>query len=106
MLSLSRSVFNNLTPKKFMLMLFIVGLLDMVMLTVWTETVTRAKILESGMVTIINIFIWYYVLQKVVNNIENFNLVLVYALGCSIGTMIGTYFISLKQKWVEAAKKL
>jgi len=89
-----------------MLMLFIVGLLDMVMLTVWTETVTRAKILESGMVTIINIFIWYYVLQKVVNNIENFNLVLVYALGCSIGTMIGTYFISLKQKWVEAAKKL
>lgn len=87
-------------------MLFIVGLLDMVMLTVWTETVTRAKILESGMVTIINIFIWYYVLQKVVNNIENFNLVLVYALGCSIGTMIGTYFISLKQKWVEAAKKL
>ncbi|HBM45946.1 TPA: hypothetical protein DDZ75_03150 [Patescibacteria group bacterium] len=69
----------------------------MMVVTAWTETVTKARVIESGMVTIINIFIWYYVLDKIVNDIENFNLVLVYALGCSVGTMIGTYYISTRE---------
>ncbi|KKQ82488.1 MAG: hypothetical protein UT05_C0001G0077 [Parcubacteria group bacterium GW2011_GWF2_38_76] len=79
------------------LMLFMVGIVEMMVVTAWTETVTKARVIESGMVTIINIFIWYYVLDKIVNDIENFNLVLVYALGCSVGTMIGTYYISTRE---------
>lgn len=82
-----------------MLMLFIVGFIDMIIVTVWTETVTRARVLESGIITIINIFIWYYVLEKVVNDIGNFNLILVYALGCSIGTMLGTYYIGKREQF-------
>ena len=82
-----------------MLMLFIVGFSDMIIVTVWTETVTRARVLESGIITIINIFIWYYVLEKVVNDIGNFNLILVYALGCSIGTMLGTYYIGKREQF-------
>lgn len=80
-----------------MVMLFIVGVVEMIIVTTWTETVTKARVLESGMVTIINIFIWYYVLDKVVNNIENFSLVLVYAFGCSIGTMLSTYYLSKRE---------
>ncbi|HRY62444.1 MAG TPA: DUF5698 domain-containing protein [Candidatus Paceibacterota bacterium] len=84
------------------LMLFIVGIVEMIIVTIWTESVTKARVLESGIITIINIFIWYYVLDTIVNDIGNFNLVLVYALGCSTGTMLGTHYISKR----EAAKAL
>ena len=87
-----------------MVMLFIVGIIEMIIVTVWTEMVTKARVLESGMVTIINIFIWYYVLEKVVNNIENFNLVLVYALGCAVGTMMGTYYQGKRDRYTAAKK--
>ena len=87
-------VFNNQIHQNTMVMLFIVGIVEMLIVTAWTETVTKARVLESGMVTIINIFIWYYVLEKIVNNIEDFSLVFVYALGCALGTMLGTFYIS------------
>ena len=85
-----------------MMVLFIVGVVEMLIVTAWTETVTRARVLESGMITIINIFIWYYVLERVVNDIGNFSLIVIYAIGCAVGTMMGTYYISKRD---EAAKK-
>lgn len=98
--------FNNLNENSHMreLLLFIVGIVEMIIVTSWTESVTKARILESGMITIVNIFIWYYVLDTIVNDIGNFNLVLIYALGCSVGTMMGTYYIS-KREAARAARE-
>lgn len=82
-----------------------VGIIEMLIVTAWTETVTKARVLASGAITTVNILIWYYVLEKIVNNIEDFSLVLVYALGCAIGTMIGTYYIGVgERKSLEAGK--
>ena len=83
-----------------------VGIIEMLIVTAWTETVTRARVLASGVITTVNILIWYYVLEKIVNNIEDFSLVLIYALDCAIGTMIGTYYISVRDKRSAEAGKL
>lgn len=73
--------------------LFFVGILEMLITTCWTKIITRSQIAAGGVVTMINVLIWYYVLQKVVDQIENWGLVLLYALGCAIGTVISmTYF--------------
>ncbi|MEI6296180.1 MAG: DUF5698 domain-containing protein [bacterium] len=89
-----------------MLVLFIVGIIEMLIVTAWTETVTQARVLESGLITIINIFIWYYVLENVINDIGNFNLIFVYAFGCAIGTMFGTYYISKKERQRRSTDKI
>jgi uncharacterized protein YebE (UPF0316 family) len=73
--------------------LFLVGVFEMLIVTAWTKYVTRAQVWASGMVTIVNILIWYYVLEKIVNNLNDVSLVVSYAIGCAIGTMIGTYWI-------------
>lgn len=81
-----------------MVALFVVGIIEMLIVTAWTETVTRTRVLQSGAITMLNILIWYYVLNKVINDIENFNLILVYAFGCSLGTMAGTYGIAKRDE--------
>ena len=85
--------------------LFLVGILEMLIVTTWTRYVTRTKVLASGSVTIINVLVWYYVLQIIVNDINNFWLVLLYALGCSLGTVIGTYYFSSKEEKVGEQKR-
>lgn len=81
-----------------MFTLFLVGVLEMIIITVWTKAVTDTKVLASGIVTMINIFIWYYVLQQIVENINNWQFVAWYGLGCSIGTAACTYFFQVKEK--------
>lgn len=73
------------------MMLFFIGILEMVIVTVWTKAVTKTRVLASGLITLVNIFIWYYVLQAVIEDINNWKLVLLYAVGCAIGTSLGTY---------------
>ena len=75
------------------MILFLIGILEMFIVTAWTKYVVRTRILASGAVTIINVLIWYYVLQVIVADITNFRLVLFYASGCAIGTMIGGYVL-------------
>lgn len=74
------------------MVLFFVGVLEMIIITVWTKLVVKTRIFASGAITLVNVLIWYYVLQTVVDNISNWRLVLLYALGCAVGTIISTYY--------------
>lgn len=72
-----------------MMMLFFVGVVEMIIVTIWTKFVSETRILASGAVTMVNIFIWYYVLERILADIGNWQLVLLYAAGCALGTMLG-----------------
>lgn len=80
------------------MVLFFIGILEMIIATFWTKVVSETKILASGAITMINILIWYYVLQAIVDDISNWKLVILYAFGCSIGTVMTTFFF----KWKES----
>jgi uncharacterized protein YebE (UPF0316 family) len=86
-------------------MIFFVGIIEMIIVTAWTKTVTRTKVLASGVITIVNILIWYYVLEKIVNNLENIWVVLSYALGCAVGTMVSTYYMGYREDRKKAKSK-
>lgn len=66
----------------------------MIIVTVWTKMIVETKVIASGAVTMINIFIWYYVLQVIVDDINNWKLVLLYAFGCAVGTVLSTYYFN------------
>lgn len=74
------------------MMLFFVGVVEMIIVTLWTKMVVETRVLASGVVTMVNILIWYYVLQKIVDDINNWQLVVLYALGCAVGTVVSTYY--------------
>lgn len=80
------------------MILFLIGILEMIIVSTWTKLVSETRVLWSGAVTFINIIIWYYVLETIVNDIGNWKLVLLYAVGCALGTMVGTYFFHLREK--------
>jgi len=87
------------------MMLFFVGIIEMLIVTTWTKLVIRTKVMASGAVTMVNVLVWYYVLQTIVSDVNNFSLVVLYALGCSLGTMIGTYYFSSKQEKADGQKR-
>ena len=80
------------------MILFFVGILEMMIVTAWTKTVTETKIWASGLITMINIFIWYYVLETIVNNITNWFVMVTYATGCALGTILSTYYFQRQEK--------
>lgn len=79
------------------MVLFFIGIIEMLIVTLWTKMVTKTKVLASGVITMVNVLIWYYVLQKIVDNISNWHYALMYAAGCSIGTVISTYYFHLRE---------
>ncbi|MFA6427414.1 MAG: hypothetical protein WCW16_03130 [Candidatus Magasanikbacteria bacterium] len=79
-----------------MVLLFFIGIIEMIVISTWTKMVSETKVVASGMVTMVNIIIWYYVLQTFVSDIANVNLLLVYAIGCALGTMLTVYAFRLK----------
>lgn len=78
--------------------LFLIGIVEMIIISMWTRFVSESKIMASGLTSVVNIFIWYYVLQTVIVDIENINLVALYAAGCAAGTMITTAFFRYQSK--------
>lgn len=78
--------------------LFFVGVIKMSIVTLWTKLVVETRVVASGVVTMINILIWYYVLQKIVDDISNWQLVLLYAFGCAVGTVISTYYFHIDER--------
>jgi len=86
------------------MVLFFVGIVEMLIVTAWTRFVTKSQVLASGTITIVNILIWYYVLEKIVNDLGNIWLVLLYAFGCAIGTMLGTYYLERAEKALTARR--
>ncbi len=81
-----------------MITLFFVGIVEMMIIAVWTKLVTDNKIWASGVVTVINIITWYYVLQTILEDIGNWQLIVVYALGCAIGTMATAWYFQVQEK--------
>jgi ABC-type iron transport system FetAB permease component len=78
--------------------LFLIGIVEMIIISMWTRFVSESKIMASGVTSVVNIFIWYYVLQAVIDDIENINLVALYAAGCAAGTMITTAYFRYAHK--------
>ncbi len=94
--------FSNCNFEKAML-IFTLGVVEMFIISLWTKTVVESRVYMSGLVTIVNILIWYYVLRTFVDNIDNWYLVASYALGCAVGTMLSG-FISNQGKARKSKK--
>jgi len=77
--------------------IFIIGVIEMFVIAYWTKTVVESRVYMSGIITIVNVLIWFYVLQTFVDNIDNWYLVMSYALGCAVGTMLSS-FVSNQEK--------
>ncbi len=80
------------------MMLFFVGVIEMIIVTMWTKLVVETRIVASGVITMVNVLIWYYVLQTIVDDISNWKLVFLYAFGCAIGTIASTYYFHRDEK--------
>ncbi len=80
----------------FLVTIFFVGLAEMLIVTAWTNAVSKTKVLESGVISWLNVIVWYYVLQAIINNVNNWAIAVVYAFGCASGTMLTTYFFSIR----------
>lgn len=70
----------------------------MIIITAWTKVVADDKVLLSGIITAINIVIWYYVLRIFVEDIANINILIIYTLGCVVGTMLTTFYFKKMSK--------
>jgi hypothetical protein len=64
----------------------------MLISTIWTKAVSSGKIAASSAITFVNIGIWYYVLQSMVNQISDWKVVVGYALGCTAGTALAMLY--------------
>jgi hypothetical protein len=83
--------------------LFILGVVEMFIGAYWTKTVVESRIYASGVITLINVLIWYYVLQTFVDDINNWYLVISYSVGCAVGTMLSSY-VSNAEKFRKSKK--
>ncbi len=79
------------------MILFTIGVIEMFVVAYWTKTVVESRVYVSGAVTIVNVLIWFYVLRTFVDNINNWYLVISYAVGCAVGTMLSS-FVSNQEK--------
>lgn len=86
------------------MMLFFVGILEMFIATTWTKVVTKSQIFASGFITFVNILIWYYVLETIINDINNWQIVLLYSLGCALGTVFTTLYFKYKENKEQLSK--
>ena len=71
-----------------LLMFFVIGVVEMFIVAWWTKAVSASQVLVSGVVTFVNILIYFWVLEAVLSSVNNTPIIMTYALGCAIGTMI------------------
>ena len=83
------------------MMLFFIGLVEMVIATIWTRFVSQGKMVASSFVTFVNILIWYYVLRQIITDLNDWTNIVLYAAGCAVGTLIGMYLFEKKEKPVQ-----
>lgn len=69
--------------------LFFVGVIEMIISASWTKSVSKANIALTGAITSVNIFIWFYVIRVVVENLDNWFAIIPYTAGCALGAMLG-----------------
>jgi len=86
------------------MLLFFIGIVEMLIIAAWTKMVVSERVLISGAISFINILVWYYVLETVVNNINNMNIVLFYAAGCATGTMLSGIISAFLKRETQASQ--
>ena len=97
----ARSTFNNpITSEEFrdkpmanILMFLVIGVVEMFIVTAWTKIVAGSQVAMSGAITFVNVLIWYFVIEQIVTNHMTLPVLVTYAAGCALGTMIGTHFV-------------
>lgn len=85
------------------MILFFVGIIELVIAAYWTKAVSKANVALTGMITTVNIFIWYYVIRQVVEDLDQWHKIIPYVAGCAIGAMLGA--ASITDKVIHKAKR-
>lgn len=70
------------------MLIFMIGMAEMVLSTLWTKYVQEKSVVGSTAVTMIHVFVWYYVLRTLIDQIDNIMIVVAYAFGCGAGNII------------------
>ena len=65
-----------------------VGFLEMLFWSLQTKALVKDRMLNTFIFTFISIVIWFYVVSKVAENVNNLWLMIAYALGCGAGNCL------------------
>jgi uncharacterized protein YebE (UPF0316 family) len=87
------------------MLIFLIGMAEMVLSTLWAKYVQDKSVVGSTAVTMIHVFVWYYVLRTFIDQIENIGIVVAYALGCGVGNMLAIYIGEYSNKHFAARKR-
>jgi len=79
-------------------LLFFIGILEMFIIAAWTKSVNEQKIWKSGVLTFLNISIWYFIIRIVIEDVNKWQTLVIYASGCSIGTMANVWWNKYRRK--------
>ena len=86
--------------------LFFIGMAEMVIITLWTKYVAETKVTASTLITFVNVFVWYYVLRMVIEDINDFSVITWYALGCAAGTAISLILPTHLERYIKKLKRM
>jgi len=65
-----------------------VGFLEMLFWSLQTKALVKDRMINTFVFTFISIVIWFYVVSKVAENVNNLWLMIAYALGCGAGNCL------------------
>lgn len=69
------------------LIFFVVGFLEMLTWSLQTKSLVKDKVVNTFIFSFLAIVIWFYVVSKVAENVNNVWLMFAYAFGCSFGNI-------------------
>ncbi|MEK7613682.1 MAG: DUF5698 domain-containing protein [Patescibacteria group bacterium] len=91
-----------------LLTFFAIGVVEMFIVALWTKFVSGSQVVASGVVTFVNTLVYFYVLDALLSNVHNTPVIVAYAVGCALGTMIATpstFTMSFKKRKNVKRKK-
>lgn len=80
------------------LILFIIGLIEAFGTSINSKFRQRSNRLWAFITAFVNIFIWAYIIDSIIKNIDNFWMIAVYGLSYATGDVIGLTFDSYLEK--------
>jgi len=94
-------------------LIFVIGLVENFVSTWQLKVISKDYHITAGLLDILNVLIWYFILRLMVENINNVNLAVMYAIGSGLGTYLSArYFedwltirLRKKKKTVSVSKK-
>lgn len=84
------------------LKVFIVGIIEFFLGVVDFKLTQRSKMMLSAFCTVVGIYIWYFIIRTIIDNIDNFYLITSYAIGSGTGCYLA---LKADQKWLKPRKK-